>query len=107
VQAPGLADQRADRREAAREQSAARVVLGGDVARRVIPNAAICACSKVSQREQLEELELLRVRRREAGLDEVDAEASSACATRSFSSAESDIPSPCIPSRRVVVQLDG
>ena len=27
---------------------------------------------------------------------------SSRCATRSFSSAESDIPSPCIPSRRVV-----
>jgi hypothetical protein len=27
---------------------------------------------------------------------------SSRCATRTFSSAESDIPSPCIPSRRVV-----
>ncbi len=27
---------------------------------------------------------------------------SSACATRSFSSAESDMPSPCMPSRRVV-----
>ena len=68
--------------------------------RRVMPNAAICACEALAG-EQLEQLALLRVRRREAGLDQVDAELVEACATRSFSSAESDMPSPRMPSRRV------
>ena len=42
--------------------------------RRVMPKAATSACSKRSSGQQLEELELLGVRRREAGLDEVHAE---------------------------------
>ena len=42
--------------------------------RRVMPKAAIWACAKRSRGEQLEELALLRVRRREAGLDQLDAE---------------------------------
>ena len=42
--------------------------------RRVMPNAAICAWSNVSRRQELEELELLGVRGREPGLDQVHAE---------------------------------
>ena len=46
----------------------------GTPRRRVMPKAATSACSKRSCGEQLEELELLGVRGREAGLDEVDAQ---------------------------------
>jgi hypothetical protein len=47
-------------------------------------------------REQLEQLELLRVRAREAGLDQVDPQLVEGV------SDDNDIPSPCMPSRRVV-----
>ena len=51
--------------------------------------------------------EKLRVVHRldELGIDLIEAgfpSSSRRCATRSFSGADSDIPSPCIPSRRVV-----
>ena len=75
VQAPRLADDRAHRREARRPACAGpRPRRPATPRRRVMPKAAISACSKRSCGQQLEELELLGVRGREAGLDEVDAE---------------------------------
>ena len=86
VERPRLADQRADRREGVGQQPAApgrRRQLTSR--RRVIPNAATSAFSKRSRREQLEELLLLGVRRREAGLDQVHAERRRARAPRAAS----------------------
>ena len=73
VQAPGLADERADRRERLGDDPQRGVVLGARVAAaghaegaHVGPQALVL--------EPLEQLGLLRVRGREAGLDERDAE---------------------------------
>ena len=103
VQRPRLADDRAHRARSSRPGSAGRrPPSAATPRRRVMPNAAICACSKRSPREQLEELELLGVRatgsRPRSGARRARR---GACATRSFSCADSVMPSPCIPSRRV------
>ena len=75
VQRPGLADERADRREASRPAAAAPGrPRRATSRRRVMPKAAISAVSKRLAREQLEERLLLRVGGREAGLDQVHAE---------------------------------
>ena len=74
VQAPGLADQRADRREAVGEHAQRRVVGRRDVAAARHPERGDLGVLEALAREQLEQLELLGVRRREAGLDQVDAE---------------------------------
>ena len=86
VQAPGLADERADRREAVGQQRAApRPRRPRTPRRRVMPKAAISASRNVSPREQLEELGLLRVRGREAGLDHAARRARRARARRAAS----------------------
>ena len=74
VQAPGLADERADGRERAGEQAERLVVLGGDVAPARHTERGDLRVAESLAREQAEQLGLLRVRRREAGLDEADAE---------------------------------
>ena len=83
VQRPGLADERAHRREAVGQHPQPLVVVGGR--RRAGASSrrpTISACVERLAREQLEELQLLGVRRREAGLDQVDAERRRARARR-------------------------
>ena len=74
VQAPGLADQRHHRGEARGEQPQ-RLVLGGlGVAAPGHAEGTDGGLIELDVGEHLEQLELLRVRAREARLDEVDAE---------------------------------
>ena len=75
VQLPGLADQRADRREAlGRAACSAGSSAGRDVAAAGHAEGADRRVLEALALEQLEELRLLGVGAREAGLDEVDAE---------------------------------
>ena len=74
VQRPGLADQRADRGDAVGERRERRVVGGGDPAPARHAEGGDLGVGEALAREQLEQLALLRIRRREAGLDQVDAE---------------------------------
>ena len=70
--------------------------------RRVMPKAAISLERQPLAREQLEELLLLGVRGREAGLDQVDAELVEPAGRRAASPAAVRVmPPPPIPSRRV------
>ena len=103
VKPPRLADDRADRREATRRGARApRSSAAAASRRRVIPKAAICACAKCSAASSSNSSRSLGLELGEAGLDQCRCRARrGACATRSFSSAERDMPSPCMPSRRV------
>ena len=74
VQRPRLADDRAHGREALGEDAQALVVGGRDAAPPRHAERGDLGVLEALLREQLEELELLRVGRREAGLDQVDAE---------------------------------
>jgi hypothetical protein len=73
VQRPGLADERADGREGGCEQPQRRVLVGAGVAPARHAERAHVGREALA-REALEQLLLLRVRGREAGLDEGDAE---------------------------------
>ena len=75
VQAPGLANQRHRRSEAADERGEPGVLGGGDPAPAGRPEGGDRRLLQLLGGEHLEELELLRVRAREAGLDHVDAQA--------------------------------
>ena len=68
------------------------IVLGRDAPATGHPEGADLRGLQLDPGEQPEELRLLGVRAREAGLDVVDAELSSAWTMRTFSAAESDIP---------------
>ena len=70
--------------------------------RRVMPNAAISAFSKLSPASSLKSASSFGFELGKPASMKCTPSPSSACATRTFSSAESDMPSPCIPSRRVV-----
>ena len=102
VQHRGLADERARGREGLGEDPQPLVRVGLRLSRRrVIPNATISAVSKCSSASSSNSCSSF-------GLDEgkpasimCTPSASSACTTRSFSSAVSDMPPPPIPSRRV------
>ena len=74
VQRPGLAHQRAHRCEAVGQQPQRRVLRGTDVAPARHAERRDLGDGERLVREQLEELGLLGVRRREARLDHVDAE---------------------------------
>jgi hypothetical protein len=74
VQPPRLADDGADRREAVGEDPQRGIVLGGDVTAAGHAEGDDLGVLGLLLLEQCEELELFRVGRREAGLDEVDAE---------------------------------
>ncbi len=74
VQAPRLPHDRHDGREAVGEHAQRRVVLRARVAAPGHPERDDLGGRERLAREQLEQLELLRVRSREACLDEVDAE---------------------------------
>ena len=74
MQRPRLADQRADRREAVGEQPQRGVVGGRAVLAPRHPEGGDLGVRERLAREQLEERLLLRVRGREAALDQVDAE---------------------------------
>ena len=74
VEAPGLADQGHDRREAGGEQAQGLVLGRLRVAAPGHPEGADGGLPELDLGEHLEELELLGVGAREAGLDEVDAE---------------------------------
>ena len=74
VQAPGLADDRRDGREGRGERLQALVLGGGGVAAPGHPEGGDLRAREGLLGQQLEELELLGVRRREAGLDHPDAE---------------------------------
>ena len=74
VQAPGLADQRADRREAVGEHAQRRVLGRPAPAAARHPERGDLRVLEALAGEQVEELELLGVRGREAGLDQVDPE---------------------------------
>jgi hypothetical protein len=69
---------------------------------RVIPNAAICAVSKDSRERSSNSASSFGLDAGKPASMRCTPSESSACATRTFSSTESDIPSPCMPSRRVV-----
>ena len=73
VQPPGLADERADGREGARQRAQRRVVRGRQVAPPRRPEGRHLAAQPLAL-EQREQLGLLGVRGREAGLDHVHAE---------------------------------
>jgi hypothetical protein len=75
VEGPGLADERDDRREAADEGGEARILGGLPVAAAGHPERSDRRLLERDVREQLEQLEVLRVRIREPGLDQVDSEA--------------------------------
>ena len=74
VERPGLADDRADRRDRVRQQDQRRVLAGGHVTPAGHPERGDLRATEALRREQLEELPLLRVRCGEAGLDQLDAE---------------------------------
>ena len=74
VQAPALADQTDDGREALDQDAQGGVVLGGDVAAPGHAEGGDRRLLQLQLGEQLEELRLLGVGAGEAGLDEVDAE---------------------------------
>ena len=103
VKLPGLPDQRADRREAIGQQRAApgrlrpRRRAGASCRRRRSPPSRSAPRSSSSKSSASFGFELGKP----ASMKWMPSR-SSACATRSFSSAERDIPSPCMPSRRVV-----
>ena len=69
---------------------------------RVAPKAATSAVSKVSRASSSNSSSSLGLDAGKPASIRCTPSESSACATRSFSSTESDIPSPCMPSRRVV-----
>ena len=69
--------------------------------RRVIPNAAISAVRNVSRASSSNSSASLGFEAGKPASIIGTPRSSSRCATRSFSSADSDMPSPCIPSRRV------
>ncbi len=75
VKGPGLADQRDDRREAADQGGEPRVLGGLAVAAPGHPERSDRRMLERDVCEQLEQLEVLRVRVREPGLDQVDSEA--------------------------------
>ncbi len=70
--------------------------------RRVIPNAATSAVSKRSRESSSKSSSSFGLEAGKPASIRCTPSASSAWATRSFSPAESDMPSPCMPSRRVV-----
>ena len=70
--------------------------------RRVMPNAAISACSNVSRDRRSKSASSFGFELGKPASTKWMPRPSSACATRTFSSTVSDIPSPCMPSRRVV-----
>jgi hypothetical protein len=74
VQPPRLADDRADGREGLGQRAQRRVLLGRHVAPARHPEGGDLGVGEALAGQQLEELEVLGVRAREAGLDEVDAE---------------------------------
>jgi hypothetical protein len=74
VERPGLADEAHDRREGAGERAQPGVLLGRDPAPPGHAEGGHGGVLEALASEQLEELRLLRVRGREAGFDEVDAE---------------------------------
>jgi hypothetical protein len=98
VQAPRLADDRADRREAGRQQPQARVRVGGDVAPAGHAERGDRRVRSVSPASRAEELSSLGFDDGKPRLDEVHAELVERCTTRSFSSAVRVIPAP--PCRR-------
>ena len=69
--------------------------------RRVIPNAAISAVRNVSRASSSNSSASFGFDAGKPASTNGIPSSSSTCATRSFSAAESDMPSPCIPSRRV------
>ena len=89
-------------REGLRQQAQRRVVVGRTSRRRVIPKAAISAVSKVSPASSSKSASSFGFEAGKPASMKWMPSASSACATRTFSPAESDMPSPCMPSRRVV-----
>jgi hypothetical protein len=74
VQRPRLADDRADRGERARQDPHPLVLVGRHAAPARHPERGDLRPVERLAREQLEQLELLGVRRREAGLDQVHAQ---------------------------------
>ena len=70
--------------------------------RRVMPKAATAAVSNVSFASSSKSASSLGFDAGKPASIRSTPSESSACATRTFSSTESDMPSPCIPSRRVV-----
>ena len=74
VQPPGLADERAHGREARRQRAQPRVLLRGEVAPARHAEGGDLGLLEPLGGQELEELEVLGVRAREAGLDEVDAQ---------------------------------
>ena len=74
MQRPGLADERADRRHGIREQPQRLVARGGHAAPARHPEGCDLGLAEALAGEQLEQLLLLWVRGREAGLDQLDAE---------------------------------
>jgi hypothetical protein len=88
------------------KQSASRRSAGSSSAResrrRVIPNAATCAVSKLSPERRSNSASSFGFEAGKPASIKCTPSESSACATRTFSSTDSDMPSPCMPSRRVV-----
>ncbi len=88
------------------KQSASRRSAGSSSARtsrlRVMPKAAMSAHSNVSRSSSSKSASSFGFELGKPASIRCTPSPSRACATRSFSSAESDMPSPCIPSRRVV-----
>ncbi len=74
----------------------------GTSRRRVIPNAQIWAFSKRSPASRSKSASSFGFELGKPASMNWMPRRSSACATRTFSSADRDIPSPCMPSRRVV-----
>ena len=73
-----------------------------ELRRRVIPKAAISLFAKVSPASSWKSASSFGFEDGKPASIRWTPRSSRACATRTFSSAESDIPSPCMPSRRVV-----
>ena len=69
--------------------------------RRVMPNAASSAVEKDSRASSENSSASLGFEAGKPASISGTPRSSSTCATRTFSAAESDMPSPCIPSRRV------
>ena len=70
--------------------------------RRVMPKATTSAVSKVSPASSSKSASSLGLEAGKPASIRCTPSESSECATRTFSSTERDIPSPCMPSRRVV-----
>jgi hypothetical protein len=66
-----------------------------------MPNAAIAAVRNVSRASSSNSSASLGLEEGKPASTKPTPSSSSTCATRTFSAAESDIPSPCMPSRRV------